>query len=272
MTPDYKSIRCGALGIKVGMTSTWDKWGSLIPLTIVHIDRNQVVDIKTPEKDGYHALQIGCGQKNPKFLKKSLMGHYLKADVGPKTYLKEFKITQENQLPVGYVISPRHFTAGQYVDIKGKTKGKGFQGAMQRWGFKGLPASHGHSLSHRSLGGTGASQDPGRVFKGKKMAGRGGYKERLMKGLMIYRIDAEKSLLYIKGSLPGANGTLLKIRDAMYENKKNRDIINFPSFIYEKGKKYASIIEVEAPKDDPTEQWLHENAVIKGDKEAAGDE
>jgi large subunit ribosomal protein L3 len=251
------------------MVSTWDKWGSLIPLTVVHMDRNQVVDIKTPERDGYHALQIGCGQKNPKYMRKSQMGHYLKADVGPKTYLKEFKITEENKLPIGYVISPRHFTVGQFVDIKGKTRGKGFQGAMQRWGFKGLPASHGHSLSHRSLGGTGACQDPGRVLKGKKMPGRGGYKMRMMKGLMVYKIDVEKSLIYIKGSVPGANGSLLQIRDAMF-TKKNRDIINFPSFIYEKGKKYASVIEAEPPKEDPVEQWLHENAVIKGEQEAGG--
>ena len=155
------------------MTSTWNKWGTLVPLTVVHLDRNQVVDIKTPERDGYLALQVGCGQKNTKFLKKPQIGHYLKANVGPKSYLKEFKITPENKLPIGYMIGTRHFTVGQYVDVKGKSKGKGFQGAMKRWGFRGLPASHGHSLSHRSHGSTGQCQEPGRVFKGKKMAGRG---------------------------------------------------------------------------------------------------
>lgn len=253
------------------MTSTWDKWGSLVPLTIVHMDRNQVINIKTLENDGYNALQIGAGEKNLKYMRKSQMGHFLKSNVSPKTYLKEFKITKENVLPIGYMIGIRHFTPGQFVDIQGKSKGKGFQGAMQRWGFRGLPASHGHSLSHRSLGSTGACQDPGRVFKGKKMPGRGGYKLQMMRSLMVYKIDYQQSLIYIKGSLPGANGTCLYLSDAKFHEKKNEIFLNYPSFIYEKNKKYASIIEAEASKDDPTEMWLHENAVLKDDNDGGDD-
>lgn len=184
--------------------------------------------------------------------------------MAPKSFLKEFKVTPENVLPVGYMIGVRHYTPGQYVDVIGKTKGKGFQGVMQRWGFRGLPASHGHSLSHRSHGSTGQCQDPGRIFKGKKMAGRGGYKVRMEHSLMVYRVDFERSLLYLKGCIPGANGSTVQIKDSMYATKKNYGLINYPTFIYEKGKQYAMVIDSEPPKNDPTESWLHENAVVKG--------
>ena len=271
MEPSFNSVRTGAIGVKVGMMSTWDKWGNLIPLTMIHMDRNQVVNIKTKEKDGYSALQIGAGQKNLKNMPKSQIGLYLKSNIPPKSFLKEFKITEENTLPIGYMVGIRHFTPGQFVSIQAKSKGKGFQGVMQRWGFKGLPASHGHSLSHRSHGSTGGCQDPGRVFKGKKMAGRGGHKLQTNTSMLVYRIDYDKSLLYVKGSVPGANGSPIYVSDGIFSGKKNIGFLNYPTFIYEKGKRYASIIEAEAPKDDPTETWLHENAVLKDDNDGGED-
>ena len=254
------------------MTSTWDKWGSLIPLTVIHLDRNQVVDIKTKERDGYSALQVGSGQKNPVRMNKAQIGHYLKAGVAGKSFLREFRVSEDCVLPVGYMIGVRHFTPGQYVDVTSKSKGKGFQGVMQRWGFRGLPASHGHSLSHRSHGATGQCQDPGRVFKGKKMAGRGGNKTRVVHSLMVYRIDYHRSLIYVKGSIPGPIGGMVKVTDGLLSFKKNLEKINYPTFVYEKDKYYASIIDAEPPKDDPTENWLHENSVIKGDLDDGGDD
>ena len=158
------------------------------------------------------------------------------------------------------------------MDIIGRTKGKGFMGAMKRWNFKGQPASHGTSLAHRSLGGMGGCQDPGRVFKGKRMAGRGGNKNRVNECLELVKIDYARSLLFVRGSVNGMPGKLLKIRDAYRAGMKHDNILNFPTFKYEKGKEYANIIENEATKDDPTEYWLHENAVVKDDEDDGGEE
>lgn len=254
------------------MTSVWDKWGKLIPLTVVHVDRNQIIDIKTPEKDGYLALKVGAGSKNTRFMRKSDMGQFIRANVSPKTYVQEFKVSRDCVLPVGYMVGVRHFTPGQFIDVKAKSKGKGFQGVVARWGFKGNPASHGHSLSHRSHGSTGACQDPGRVFKGKKMAGRGGYKNRMIYSLQVYKIDYERSLVYIQGNVPGAKGVLVRITDAFKQPKKNKNFVNYPTFVYDPKGQYASIIEAEPSKEDPMESWLHENAVVKDDKDDGGED
>ena len=142
---------------------------------------------------------------------------------------------------------------------------------MTRWGFKGLPASHGQSLSHRSAGSTGQCQDPGRVFKGKKMAGRGSNIPTIMKNLTVYKMDYARSLLYIVGSIQGANGSLLRIIDNLICKNNNDELINFPTFVYEEGKEYANIIEMEPSKNDPGENWLHENAIVKDDDDAGED-
>eukprot|EP01016_Furgasonia_blochmanni_P016782 TRINITY_DN1979_c0_g1_i1.p2 TRINITY_DN1979_c0_g1~~TRINITY_DN1979_c0_g1_i1.p2 ORF type:complete len:523 (+),score=131.34 TRINITY_DN1979_c0_g1_i1:118-1686(+) len=262
---NYRSKRTGLLGIKVGMTGLFDKWGTRHHLTVLQVDRCQVIQLKNKEKDGYDALQLGVGEKNIKKLLKPEIGHYLKAGTPPKRRLIEFKITPENFLPVGYQLSVRHFTPGQLVDVRGITQGKGFQGPMKRWGFGGQPASHGVSISHRSHGATGQRQDPGKVFKGKKMAGRMGGRPRLTENLLVYKIDVERCLIYVKGSVPGRAGTVVEIRDAHKMREKNLEFLNFPTFVKEDGKQYAIEIVVPPPEQDPEEVYIHDNDVVADD-------
>lgn len=211
--------RCGALGIKLGMMPLWDAFGTRHPCTVIYIDSNIVMGTRTKEKDGYTAVQIGAGERKKKNVTKPLLGHYAKVglDIEHPPYLvREFRISQSSYLPsVGTVIPARHFLPGQAVDISGITKGKGFQGGMKRHGFKGMPASHGVSKSHRSIGSTGQCQDPGRVFKGKKMPGRMGAVRRTMQNLKVVMIDRGRNLIYVRGSVPGQNGAFVEIRDAV---------------------------------------------------------
>eukprot|EP00475_Leptophrys_vorax_P009629 TRINITY_DN16373_c0_g1_i1.p1 TRINITY_DN16373_c0_g1~~TRINITY_DN16373_c0_g1_i1.p1 ORF type:complete len:276 (+),score=14.34 TRINITY_DN16373_c0_g1_i1:70-828(+) len=197
------------------MTAMWDKWGVRIPVTVLWVDDNQVVQVKTAEKEGYTALQIGCGQKKPKQLTKPEVGHFRAAGVPLKRHVAEFRVSPEAVLPVGTALDVRHFAAGQFVDVTGVTLGKGFQGPMKRWGFKGMPASHGASLSHRSHGSTGGRQDPGKVFKNKKMAGHMGAKQRTVQNIWVVKIEPAKGLIWVKGQVPGHNGNFLLVKDAV---------------------------------------------------------
>jgi len=208
-------MRTGVIAKKLGMTRLFKDDGTHVPVTVLHLDEVRVVQAKTVETDGYSAVQLGYGKAKPKNVSKPQKGHYAKAKVEPAMKLCEFRVADDAVLEVGAVISPSHFSVGQFVDVAGTTKGKGFAGGMKRWNFSGLEASHGVSVSHRSLGSTGNRQDPGKTFKGKKMAGHLGQETVTTLNLTIFRVDVERGLILIKGAVPGTEGTYVKIRDAV---------------------------------------------------------
>src|SRR5271154_1679738 len=208
-------MRTGVIAKKLGMTRLFDEAGAHVPVTVLSLDGCQVVAHKTKDKDGYVALQLGVGAKKVKNTSKAMRGHFAKALVEPKRKLVEFRVSEDNLIEVGAEFTADHFVAGQPVDVSGLTVGKGFQGGMKRWNFGGLRATHGVSLSHRSLGSTGNRQDPGRTFKGKKMAGHLGQENVTTLNLTVFRVDVERGLIMIKGAVPGTEGTYVKIRDAI---------------------------------------------------------
>lgn len=210
--------RCGALGIKVGMIPLWDTFGTRYPCTVIYLDHNVVMDIRTNDKDGYVAVEIGAGRRKIKNVTRPLLGHYSRChvDLYPPHLVREFRVSKELYLPSpGTIIPARHFVPGQAVDISGLNKGKGFQGGMKRHGFRGMPASHGVSKSHRSIGSTGQCQDPGRVFKGKKMPGRMGATRKTVQNLRVIMVDRGRNLVYVNGGIPGQKGSFVEIRDAI---------------------------------------------------------
>ncbi len=208
-------MRTGVIAKKMGMTRLFQDDGRHVPVTVLSLEGCQVVSIRNQETDGYVALQLGAGTAKAKNVAKPQRGHFAKAQVEPKARMAEFRVADDALLDVGAVISADHFVAGQMVDVSGHTQGKGFAGAMKRWGFGGMRATHGVSISHRAHGSTGQRQDPGKVFKNKKMAGHMGDRERTQQNLEIVRTDAERGLLFIKGSVPGSKGTWLTIKDAV---------------------------------------------------------
>jgi len=209
-------MRTGVIAKKVGMTRLFQEDGRHVPVTVLALEDCQVVSHRTADRDGYFAVQLGAGEAKQKNVAKPQREHFAKAGVGLKQRTAEFRVEGEGGLmPVGAQISADHFIAGQKVDITGHTQGKGFAGAMKRWGFGGLRASHGVSISHRSHGSTGQNQDPGKVFKGKKMAGHMGDRQRTQMNLEVVRTDADRGLLFIKGSVPGSKNGWLLVRDAV---------------------------------------------------------
>jgi large subunit ribosomal protein L3 len=209
-------MRTGVIAKKVGMTRLFQDDGRHVPVTVLALEDCQVVSHRTVDRDGYTALQLGAGTAKQKNVAKPQREHFAKAQVPLKHRVVEFRLeNEEGLLPVGSTISADHFIAGQKVDITGVTQGKGFAGAMKRWGFGGLRASHGVSLSHRSHGSTGNRQDPGRVFKNKKMAGHMGDKLRTQQNLEVVRTDADRGLIFVKGSVPGTKNGWLMVRDAV---------------------------------------------------------
>ena len=223
-------MRTGVIAKKVGMTRLFQEDGRHVPVTVLALENCQVTAHRTGDRDGYFAVQLGAGEAKQKNVNKPQREAFAKADVGLKMKVAEFRVESEDGLlPVGARISAEHFIAGQKVDITGRTQGKGFAGAMKRWGFGGLRATHGVSLSHRSHGSTGNRQDPGRVFKGKKMAGHMGDRQRTQQNLEIVRTDADRGLLFVKGSVPGAKNSWMLVRDAV---KVKHEDLPFPGVMY----------------------------------------
>jgi large subunit ribosomal protein L3 len=208
-------MRTGILAQKLGMTRLFDSDGGHLPVSVLRVDDCEVVAARRPDRDGYAAVQLGVGRAKTKNVSKPMRGHFAKAKVTPKARLAEFRVSEDALLEPGTALSVGHFVVGQYVDVCGTSIGKGFAGAMKRWGFKGLRASHGVSVSHRSHGSTGNRQDPGKVFKGKKMAGHMGDRRVTVQNLEVVGIDHERGLLLVKGAVPGARGGYVRVTDAV---------------------------------------------------------
>ncbi|RWR44950.1 50S ribosomal protein L3 [Sinirhodobacter ferrireducens] len=207
--------RSGVIAKKLGMTRLFLEDGKQVPVTVLQLDNLQVVAQRTVETDGYSAVQLGAGEAKAKRVSAAMRGHFAKANVAPKRKLAEFRVDPENLIEVGAEISAEHYNAGQFVDIAGTSIGKGFAGVMKRHNFGGLRASHGVSISHRSHGSTGQCQDPGKVFKGKKMAGHLGAVRVTTQNIQVVKTDADRGLILVKGSVPGAKGGWVTIKDAV---------------------------------------------------------
>ena len=235
-------MRSGIIAKKVGMTRLFLDDGKQIPVTVLQLDNLQVVAQRTADKDGYTAVQLGAGSAKAKRTSKAMRGHFATASVAPKRKVAEFRVSEDNLIGVGEEISAEHFLEGQKVDISGTSIGKGFQGAMKRHNFGGLRASHGVSISHRSHGSTGQCQDPGRVFKGKKMAGHMGAARVTTQNLEVVRTDADRGLIMVKGAVPGSKGGWVTVKDAV--KKKLPDGVPFPAAL-------KGAVAAEAPAEAP---------------------
>ena len=212
-------MRSGVIAQKVGMTRVYNDAGEHIPVTVLRMDNVQVVAQRTVEKNGYVALQLGAGTSKVKNTSKGLRGHFAAASVEPKAKLVEFRVSEENLIDVGAQLTASHFEAGQLVDVTGTTIGKGFAGAMKRHNFGGLRATHGVSVSHRSHGSTGSNQDPGKVWKGKRMAGHMGQTRVTTQNLEVVSTDEDRGLILVKGAVPGSKGSWIIVRDAVKSAK-----------------------------------------------------
>ncbi|KXV64451.1 50S ribosomal protein L3 [Gluconobacter oxydans] len=208
-------MRTGLIAKKLGMTRLFKEDGTHVPVTVLHLDNVEVVDARMNERDGYTAIQLGLGNAKVKNVTKANRGHFARTKVEPKKHLAEFRVSEDALLEAGTKLSAAHFVVGQKVDVTGQSKGKGFAGVMKRHNFAGLEASHGVSISHRSHGSTGQRQDPGKVFKGKKMAGHMGDERVTTLNLEIAAVDEERNLIMVRGAIPGAKNGLVLIRDAI---------------------------------------------------------
>lgn len=208
-------MRSGIIAKKMGMTRLFMEDGQQIPVTVLQMENLQVVAQRTGEKDGYSAVQLGCGTAKAKRTSGAMRGHFAAAKVEPKRKIAEFRVSPENLIDVGEEITANHYFEGQYVDVAGTSIGKGFAGAMKRWNFKGLRATHGVSVSHRSHGSTGQCQEPGKVFKGKKMAGHMGSARVTTQNLQVIKTDVDRGLIMIKGAVPGSKGGWVTVKDAV---------------------------------------------------------
>lgn len=208
-------MRTGLIAKKLGMTRLFKDDGTHVPVTILHLDEVQVVDARTQERDGYTAVQLGWGTAKVKNVSNPNKGHFARLKVEPKKKLREFRVSSDALLESGQYLTAAHFVVGQKVDVCGITKGKGFAGGMKRWNFRGLEASHGVSVSHRSHGSTGNRQDPGKTFKNKKMAGHLGVDRVTTLNIEVAAVDEVRGLIMVRGAVPGSKGEFVSIRDAV---------------------------------------------------------
>ncbi|HWB51353.1 MAG TPA: 50S ribosomal protein L3 [Stellaceae bacterium] len=220
-------MRTGLIAKKLGMSRVFTEAGDHIPVTVLRVDNCQVVAQRTQERDGYTALQLGVGAAKVKNVSKPMRGHFAAAKVEPKAHVAEFRVSQDALVDVGAEITAAHFVAGQFVDVTGTSIGKGYAGGMKRWNFGGLRATHGVSISHRSLGSTGQRQDPGKTFKNKKMAGHLGAERVTTLNLQVVACDAERGVLMLKGAVPGSAGGWVLVRDAV--KRKSPADLPFPA-------------------------------------------
>jgi large subunit ribosomal protein L3 len=257
-------MRTGVIAKKVGMTRLFQADGRHVPVTVLQLDEVQVVGRRELDRDGYTAVQLGAGTAKAKNVAKPQRVAFGKAEVEPKAKVVEFRVAEDALLNVGAHISADHFVAGQLVDVAGVTQGKGFAGAMKRWGFGGLRATHGVSVSHRSHGSTGNRQDPGRVFKNKKMAGHMGARNRTQQNLEVVRTDPIRGLLFIKGSVPGHKGSWLAVSDAI--KLPRPDAAPYPAGLREALKEEELHVPEAGLVDDAA---VHEIPALPGDDEVA---
>ncbi len=267
-------MRTGILAQKLGMTRTFTEDGEHVPVTVLKVENCHVVAVRRQDGDGYDAVQLGGGVAKVKNVSQPMRGHFAKAKVKPTRRLAEFRVSADALLEVGQELSPDHFVAGQYVDVAGVSIGKGFAGVMKRYNFKGLRASHGVSVSHRSGGSTGQSQDPGRVFKGKKMAGHMGDRRVTIQNLRIVSTDAEEGLILVRGAVPGAKGGWVRVSDAVKHPVP--EAAPFPAGLRAAGTpdSGADTSEEAPPADDMTDDAAAEEKAgdEKAAEEKAGDE
>jgi large subunit ribosomal protein L3 len=258
-------MRTGVIAKKVGMTRLFQADGRHVPVTVLQLEDVQVVGRREMDRDGYTAVQLGAGKAKAKNVAKPQRTAFGKAEVEPKAKVVEFRVDEDGLLDVGARISAEHFVAGQLVDVAGVTQGKGFAGAMKRWNFGGLRATHGVSVSHRSHGSTGNRQDPGRVFKNKKMAGHMGARNRTQQNLEIVRTDPIRGLLFVKGSVPGHKGAWLTVSDAI--KLPRHESAPYPAALIETSKPVEE--QEHAPAGLVDEGAVHEIPALPSDEEVA---
>ncbi|MDA8539615.1 50S ribosomal protein L3 [Alphaproteobacteria bacterium] len=251
-------MRSGLIVQKLGMTRLFTEAGKHVPVTVLKLDKCQVVAQRTEEKDGYSAVQLGSGFAKVKRTSSAMRGHFAKAKVEPKRRVAEFRVSADNLIDVGAELSAAHFIEGQKVDATGTSIGKGFAGAMKRHNFGGLRATHGVSISHRSHGSTGQCQDPGKVFKGKKMAGHMGDSRVTIQNLEVVKTDTTRGLLMVKGAVPGAKGGWILLRDAV--KRPLPADLPYPAGLVEGEAPAQEAAAEEAPAEDITEEIVEEAA------------
>lgn len=261
-------LRTGVIAKKLGMTRLFLEDGRQVPVTVLQLDNLQVVDQRTADRDGYTAVQLGAGEAKAKRTTAAMRGHFAKASVAPKRKIAEFRVAEENLIKVGEEITADHYFAGQFVDIAGTSIGKGFAGAMKRHNFGGLRASHGVSISHRSHGSTGQCQDPGKVFKGKKMAGHLGAVRVTTQNLQVVRTDADRGLIMVKGSVPGSKGGWVTIKDAV--KKVTPENVIYPAALRSAAAEAKRLAEEAAAAAAAEEEAAREEAArLAAEQEAA---